>query len=433
MSGSNLNSCPSTGDRHQFLVVHFRQRVSLYIDGLRFATWTLNADEQTRGTGVNFGVAGDSGSNSAKRVYLYDLYIASAPSSRTWRRRSPPDTVLTQAEADDGTSIIQGQVNGLRLLDAVTTHSTANHAIEQVARIPAIEGEPLIYLTHNYTDAGRTDTSIGPATVPGGSQYGWANGRLFASAGSITRADTGCIIAVLGIEQATTYIINEVWSYNRACFAGATAVRIDGTDYTDLQLRSSLGAWVLEVVGAPEIANTQTSFTFNVVLGTDWIFESTTGTEFSAGLYAWDSTSSTYARLDGDISAVTTTASSGLDGGQTSGDVALILSLRRLGLVNAATVDPDADFIGFADESTTDDRTFRIRVDNFLDSVDGYGLAVGTGGLLEVDGAQFLATEAFEPGEDRLVFASNDNSNALRRRTWTSIAQAVTAGDTDSG
>ena len=38
----------------------------------------MNDDEQTKGTGINFGISGDGGSSSAKRVYLYSLFIASS-------------------------------------------------------------------------------------------------------------------------------------------------------------------------------------------------------------------------------------------------------------------------------------------------------------------------------------------------------------------
>ena len=228
--------------------------------------------------------------------------------------------MLTQAQADDGTSLIQGQVNGLRLLDAITTHATAAHSIPQVARIPAAETESVIYLTDDYTDAARADTSVAPAVISGTQYYGWSNGRLFDAAGTVTRADTGCIIAIVGEELSSGYTINQIWSYNRDCFAGATAVRINGADYSNVALQSSLGSWVLTVTGAPDLS--ASSFTFNVQLGTDWVYETTTGTAFDAGLWEWDADTTAYVRLsggDGDITAVTTNASSGLFGGKHTG------------------------------------------------------------------------------------------------------------------
>ena len=206
-----------------------------------------------------------------------------------------PDTVLTKAQADDGTNHVQGQVTGVRLLDAITTHSTSNHALPQVARIPVVETSPVVFLTHDYTDATRADTTITPAVISGTPYYGWSNGRLFDSAGTNSRT-TGCIIAITGEELSSGYVINQIWSYNRDCFANATAVRLRGTDYTAVSLESSLGSWVLNVTGTPTIPSAQTTFTFNVRLGTtDWVYETTTGTAFEAGLYEWNVTA--YERL----------------------------------------------------------------------------------------------------------------------------------------
>ena len=104
-----------TGNRHDFLLVHFRSRVKLYIDGIHFVTWTLNASEQTKGTGTNFGIAGDTGSASAKRVYLYGLFIASSEVADVIPRFNPRVAATEE---------IHGSVRAAASGDASNTTST---------------------------------------------------------------------------------------------------------------------------------------------------------------------------------------------------------------------------------------------------------------------------------------------------------------------
>ena len=134
-----LTALPRSGDRHAFLMVHFRQRVTLYVDGLLYARWTLNASEQTKGTGTHFGVSGDSGSRAAKRVYLYNLFVASAEAADVipaFHPRFPATDMaygtvlgagLADAKAVSGTSVLGWSVDRLRT--AVGAGGVANQAL----------------------------------------------------------------------------------------------------------------------------------------------------------------------------------------------------------------------------------------------------------------------------------------------------------------
>ena len=97
--------------------------------------------------------------------------------------------------------------------------------------------------------------------------------------------------------------------------------------------------------------------------------------------------------------------------------------------MTTALVDADVDFIAFADNSLSDNQTLKIRIDRFLDSVNGYGLGIASDGLLFVEGNAFLENEQFEPSEDRIMFLSHDNSttNTIKRETWGDIV-TLTAG-----
>ena len=96
-------------------MVHFRQRITLYIDGLRYARWTLNASEQTKGTGTNFGLSGDTGSRPAKRVYLYSLFIASAEAA---------DVIPAFNPQVAATEMLYGTVLGASAADAAAATGT---------------------------------------------------------------------------------------------------------------------------------------------------------------------------------------------------------------------------------------------------------------------------------------------------------------------
>ena len=202
-------------------------------------------------------------------------------------------TVLTRAQAEDGTSAVEGTVTGELLADAINVHATAGHSIMQVSQLPDTETDAVLYLTHDYYTGARADLSITPSALTADFE-GWSDGQLYAAGGILTGGDPGCVVAAFGvILPGQQYRINQVWSYNRSCFADVDGVKIGATTYTNIQLRASLGAWVLTVEGAPTIGGGAVDFNLRRSDGS-WLYQSATGTLVREGLYDWDSDENTY-------------------------------------------------------------------------------------------------------------------------------------------
>ena len=128
----------------------------------------------------------------------------------------------------------------------------------------------------------------------------------------------------------------------------------------------------------------------------------------------------------GTLTSIVTNATSGLSGGCLTGDCTLSLQIKRLTEVTSANVNPSADLLAFVDASETNDPTRKIRIDRWLESINGTGLSVSQTGLLFISGNAFVDS-VFEPNEDRIMFFENDNSNSARREEWSDIATS-TAG-----
>ena len=294
---------PVTGDRHNFLLVHFRQRVTLYIDGTKFATWTLNTSEQTKGTGINFGVAGDSGSSSGKRVYLYKLYIASAEFADVAPEFSPMQAMAAGGPAlSDDLPVAPGvPAAGVALTAPRQDHRHplppapgTSHGVKRVSQIPTSYDEADLYLTHAYQRGTASDLTVTPGEANG--RYGWSIGEPVEVLGSLPDSDQPrALVAIFG--SAGNNSIERVIFNNAHLASVIDRVEINGTLY-------ALDAGVSHIFGYPSRVLTTPptglpasgTFTVNLRQTGGELYYNDGGTEdVAAGLYYW--TGSIYARL----------------------------------------------------------------------------------------------------------------------------------------
>ena len=277
-------------------------------------------------------------------------------------------TLLTKAEAESQTDTTGGLVSGLLLYDAVAAHASGFHSILQVSAIPDARSDELLYLTHDYTTGGRSDISITPSDL-GFNRFGYSNGDLFSAGTSTAVPSSGCINAIVGTGDETSYQIRQIWSATRHCMDNVTWVEIASIVYPVGAVQSSLGEYHRELLTFPTFAVAE--YAFNVKLPNGgYLYSDGVDDSFLAGLWEWDTDSNSYERLStggggsstfaaltdtpstitaddcvqgnssgtalifgacgtggggGDITAVLTGSASGLTGGTTSGSANLAI------------------------------------------------------------------------------------------------------------
>ena len=322
---------------------------------------------------------------------------------------------LSQTLAEDETSADEGMVTGGLLADAINVHATSGHSVLQVSRLPDTETDAIVYLTHDYLEGSRDDATLTVGELE--STYeGWSSGRLFGAVGSTNR-DMGCVIAVIGVHlSGPTYILNQVWSQNRACLANVDGVKIGSTTYTNIALRSSLGDWVLTVSSAPTLSSATVDVNLRFSDGT-WKYNAGSGTTYTAGMYEWDPDDVEYVKLyAGDaVQGLDFTGSNGIfDQTLTDGDLALFLDIADLAGPSTVTLASD-DRIAFADYSTANDGTRSKEWGTVVSGMDSPATGLLAAGTVLTFSPSGIPQALLDTTADFIVFQDISDGNSPRR------------------
>ena len=153
------------------------QRVTFYIGGLPYCRWTLDATEQTKATGNNFGIAGDTNSVGAKRLYLHGVFIASAETADVVPAFSPQISATemrygvvkgadaTDIAAVDGANVLGWSTTRLKAFGDSLYHSITSPYIASVGltwgTIPTFGGTMTTGIVHSdINSAGTTSRAV---------------------------------------------------------------------------------------------------------------------------------------------------------------------------------------------------------------------------------------------------------------------------------
>ena len=366
-------------------------------------------------------------------------------------------TLLTKAEAEDGTDTTEGLVSGLLLFDAINAHAPANHSILQVSSIPAGRLDELLYLTHDYTTGGRSDISITPADLSF-NRYGYSNGDLFLAGTSTAVPSSGCINAIVGTGDGTSYQIRQIWSANRHCMDSIRWAEIANVVYPVGAVQSALGEYHRELLTFPTFSLAEYAFNVQLQDGS-YLYSDGVDDSFLAGLWEWDADESSYERLatggggattftaltdtpasitaddcvrgnaggtalvfgacgtgggGGDITAVTTASTSGLSGGEVSGAVALELDVSALATYSSTL--SGTDHMVLSDEGQAGNPTRRLTLSAYATWVAGEanGGIAATNGRFHVQPNELLLSTAVAD-DDRLM---GWDQSSFAPRSW---------------
>ena len=211
----------------------------------------------------------------------------------------PSEIVLTEAQAKSDTSTVSGAVTGKLLADSVVQHQRPNVlGIPQVSTIPTVQGEELIYLTHDYTEGVADERTITVGNDNFG-RYGYSSGRIIDQFGSVN-GNIGTVHSIYGFGTSLTdYTIRLIHSSSEQLLTSLDSIRINGTSYSLDSVRREYGIFVRDLTTYPSL--TAATFTFNLhQTGADanqFLFNDGTTKVVPAGLYEWNERVDEYARL----------------------------------------------------------------------------------------------------------------------------------------
>ena len=108
---------------------------------------------------------------------------------------------------------------------------TIKDDIERVGSLPAATATSadLVFLTHTHTVGARDDATVTIGFAPNSSVAGYSDGEVNAALGSVDAASP--LVELFGIGDATDYLVETIYSFNRSWIEEFDNIYLAGTSY----------------------------------------------------------------------------------------------------------------------------------------------------------------------------------------------------------